>query len=206
MQRRLFQEATLLVALVLLVAFSIWRNPAFSSRENWQIITREAALFGILGIGETLVILTGGIDLAPGSLVTLSGVVVAYLLVFTHLPMPLAFFLVLLMGLLIGAVHGLFVTKLRVPPFIITLGTLSAARGLAIVLCMTVTGGQPIVNLPESFARLGQGSLWGWLPIPFIPFALFLCWLPCCFIAPVGVVTSSPSVATWKRRALRACL
>jgi ribose transport system permease protein len=173
MQRRLFQEATLLVALVLLVTFSVWRNPAFSSRENWQIIAREAALFGILGIGETLVILTGGIDLAPGSLVTLSGVVVAYLLVFAHLSMPLAFSLVLLMGLLIGMVHGLFVTKLRVPPFIITLGTLSAARGLAIVLCMTVTGGQPIVNLPESFARLGQGALWGWLPIPFIPFALF---------------------------------
>jgi ribose transport system permease protein len=102
MQRRLFQEATLLVALVLLVTFSVWRNPAFSSRENWQIIAREAALFGILGIGETLVILTGGIDLAPGSLVTLSGVVVAYLLVFAHLSMPLAFSLVLLMGLLIG--------------------------------------------------------------------------------------------------------
>lgn len=173
MQRRLFQEATLLIALAMLITFSVWRNPAFSSRENWLIIAREAALFGILGIGETLVILTGGIDLAPGSLVTLSGVVVAYLLTVVHLPIPLAFLLVLLMGLVIGAVHGLFVTKLRVPPFIITLGTLSAGRGLAVVLCMTVTGGQPIVNLPESFARLGQGSLGGWLPIPFIPFVLF---------------------------------
>jgi ribose transport system permease protein len=156
-----------------LVAFSVWRNPSFWGRENLQVIAREAALFGMLGIGETLVILTGGIDLSPGSLVTLSGVVVAYLMVFVHCPVPLAIGAAVALGIAVGVGHGLFVTKLRVPPFIITLGTLSAARGLAVVLCMTVTGGQPIVNLPEQFVRLGQGALWGWLPVPVVPFAVF---------------------------------
>ncbi|MER3501138.1 MAG: hypothetical protein IMHGJWDQ_002199 [Candidatus Fervidibacter sp.] len=171
--RRVFQEATLILAIVALVLLSAWRDPKFLNAYNLQVIAREAALFGIMGIGETLVILTGGIDLSPGSLVALSGVVVAYLMVFAHFPIPLAVLAVIGMGVLVGAWHGLFVTKLRVPPFIITLGTLSAARGFATVLCTTVTGGQPIVNLPERFAVLGQGSLWGWLPVPVIPLLIF---------------------------------
>ncbi len=172
-RRRLFQEATLLMATVSLFAFSAWREPKFLNLYNLQIIAREAALFGIMGIGETLVILTAGIDLSPGSLVALSGVIVAYLMVFAKLPIPVAVSAVLLMGVLVGAWHGLFVTKLRVPPFIITLGTLSAARGLAVVLCTTVTGGQPIVNLSEGFADLGQGLVLGWLPVPVIPLSVF---------------------------------
>ncbi|MCS7186295.1 MAG: ABC transporter permease [Armatimonadetes bacterium] len=168
-----FQEATLLAAVILLVVVSAWRDPKFLNAYNLQVIAREAALFGIMGIGETLVILTAGIDLSPGSLVALSGVVVAYLIVFAKFPIPLAVITVILMGMLIGFWHGLFVTKLRVPPFIITLGTLSAARGLATVICTTVTGGQPIVNLPEEFAALGQKSLWGWLPIPVLILIIF---------------------------------
>jgi hypothetical protein len=77
-----FQEATLLVAIVVLVAITAWRDIKFLNAYNLQVITREAALFSIMGIGETLVILTGGIDLSPGSMVALSGVVVAYLIVF----------------------------------------------------------------------------------------------------------------------------
>ncbi len=171
--RRLFQEATLLIAIAVLVALSAWRDPTFLNAYNLQVIAREAALFGIMGIGETLVILTGGIDLSPGSLVALSGVIVAYLMVFMHLPILVAVIVVIVLGVLIGVWHGLFVTKLRVPPFIITLGTLSAARGFATVICTTVTGGQPIVNLPESFSVLGQGSLWGWLPVPVVPLLIF---------------------------------
>ncbi len=172
-RRLVFQETTLLTAIVVLVALSAWRDPKFLNAYNLQVIAREAALFGIMGIGETLVILTGGIDLSPGSLVALSGVVVAYLMVFAQLPIPVAVLTVVLMGILTGAWHGLFVTKLRVPPFIITLGTLSAARGLATVICTTVTGGQPIVNLPEPFTVLGQGTLGGWLPTPVVPLLLF---------------------------------
>ncbi|MGQ9461539.1 MAG: ABC transporter permease [Candidatus Fervidibacter sp.] len=175
MQRKrwLFQEATLLVAIVVLVLVSAWRDPKFLNAYNLQVIAREAALFGIMGIGETLVILTGGIDLSPGSMVALSGVVVAYLIVFAKFPISLAILTVIVMGLSVGFWHGLFVTKLKVPPFIITLGTLSAARGLATVICTTVTGGQPIVNLPDEFSALGQNSLWGWLPVPVLLLLVF---------------------------------
>jgi len=168
-----FQEATLLVAIVVLVAITAWRDIKFLNAYNLQVITREAALFGIMGIGETLVILTGGIDLSPGSMVALSGVVVAYLIVFAKFPISLAILAVVLMGALVGIWHGFFVTKLRVPPFIITLGTLSAARGLATVICTTVTGGQPIVNLPDEFSAIGQKSLWGWLPVPVLLLLVF---------------------------------
>ncbi|MCX7643492.1 MAG: ribose ABC transporter permease, partial [Armatimonadetes bacterium] len=93
-----FQEATLLAAVILLVVVSAWRDPKFLNAYNLQVIAREAALFGIMGIGETLVILTAGIDLSPGSLVALSGVVVAYLIVFAKFPIPLAVITVILMG------------------------------------------------------------------------------------------------------------
>ncbi len=93
-----FQEATLLVAVILLVVVSAWRDPKFLNSYNLQVIAREAALFGIMGIGETLVILTAGIDLSPGSLVALSGVVVAYLIVFAKFPISLAILTVILMG------------------------------------------------------------------------------------------------------------
>lgn len=169
----LFQEATLLIAIAVLVVVSAWRDPKFLNAYNLQVIAREAALFGIMGIGETLVILTGGIDLSPGSMVALSGVVVAYLIVFAKFPISLAILTVVVMGLLVGFWHGLFVTKMKVPPFIITLGTLSAARGLATVICTTVTGGQPIVNLPDEFSALGQNSLWGWLPVPVLLLLVF---------------------------------
>lgn len=167
-RRWLFQEATLLVAIVVLIAVTAWSDVKFLNAYNLQVIAREASLFGIMGIGETLVILTGGIDLSPGSVVALSGVVVAYLIVFAKFPVSLAVLTVTLMGILIGFWHGFFVTKLKVPPFIVTLGTLSAARGFATVICTTVTGGQPIVNLPEKFADIGQKSLWGWFPLPLL--------------------------------------
>ncbi|MCS7264106.1 MAG: ABC transporter permease [Armatimonadetes bacterium] len=168
-----FQEATLIASILLLVIISAWRDPKFLNAYNLQVIAREAALFGIMGIGETLVILTAGIDLSHGSLVALSGVVVAYLIVFAQFPITIAILTVILMGALIGLWHGLFVTKLKVPPFIITLGTLSAARGLATVICTTVTGGQPIVNLPEEFTAIGQKALWDWLPVPVLLLLIF---------------------------------
>lgn len=81
-------------------------------------------------MGETLVIITGGIDLSVGSLVALIGVLVA-LFMKGGLSVAFSIIIVLLISSLIGLTHGLFVTKLNVPPFIITLGTLTAARGLA---------------------------------------------------------------------------
>ncbi|MFN3698707.1 MAG: ABC transporter permease, partial [Dictyoglomus sp.] len=120
-------------------------------------------------IGETLIIIGGGIDLSVGSLVALTGVLVA-LFMKNGIDMIIAIILVLIISSLIGLWHGFFVTKLNVPPFIITLGTLTAARGLASV----ITKGWPIIGLPEKFFFIGQGYIWG-IPFPtliFIAFAL----------------------------------
>lgn len=151
-------EVNIAGALIALTLATWLYNPKFLSASNIQIITRDIAIFAIMGIGETMVIISGGIDLAPGSLVALSGVLVA-LFMTRWMPMSVAILLVVLLCAGIGLWHGIFVTKLKVPPFIITLGTFSIARGIATVICSSVTGGQPIIGLPPQFAIIGQGSI-----------------------------------------------
>jgi ribose transport system permease protein len=114
-----------------------------------------------------LIIIEGGIDLSVGSLVALTGVLVA-LFMKDGINIMLAMISVLIISSLIGLWHGLFVTKLKVPPFIITLGTLTAARGLASV----ITKGWPIIGLPNGFFFIGQGDIYG-IPFPLIILIFF---------------------------------
>ena len=125
-----FKEANILIALVVLCLFFYFMNDIFFIPANLQIILRWMSNFALLGIGETLVIITGGIDLSLGSMVAFTNMLVAYLMVDMGLPIWLSIIIVLLVSCLIGLFHGVFVTKLRVPAFIITLGTLMWARGL----------------------------------------------------------------------------
>ena len=162
-----FRELNILLALIVLCVFITIMNPKFITPFNLQVVARQIAIYGLLAIGETLIIIGGGIDLSVGSLVALTGVLVA-LFMKNGLDMVLAMLLVLLISCLIGLWHGLFVTKLNVPPFIITLGTLTAARGLASV----ITKGWPIIGLPEKFFFIGQGDLWG-IPFPTVILIVF---------------------------------
>jgi len=133
------------------------------------VIMRFMATFGVLAIGEILVIITGGIDLSVGSLTALTGVIVATLTLkgaFGLAPVGMipAILITLAVGILIGVWHGLFVTKLRIPPFIITLSTWLIARGMA----GYITRGYPIVYPSgHPFLTLGQGDLAA-IPISFI--------------------------------------
>jgi inositol transport system permease protein len=133
--------------------------PAFLTLQNWIIVLRQISINGILAVGITYVLLTGGVDLSVGSLVALTGVVAAS---FAH-PGDYPLILPLLMGIATGTfgglVNGLVVTRGRVAPFIATLGMMTAARGLALVL----SGGMPVSNLSGSFNSIGSG---GWLGIP----------------------------------------
>ena len=147
-----FREMNILIALILMCLLITIMNPRFLNPFNLQTIARQVAIYGLLAVGETLVIITGGIDLSVGSLVALIGVLVA-LFMKGGLSVAFSIIIVLLISSLIGLTHGLFVTKLDVPPFIITLGTLTAARGLA----SAITKGWPIIGLPESFFFIGQG-------------------------------------------------
>ena len=158
-----------MIALLILVAFFWWRNPGvFTKPANLAVIMRFIATFGILGIGEILVIITGGIDLSVGSMTALTGVLVAWLILkgvggimFGVVP---AILIVLAFSALVGLWHGFFVTKVGVPAFIITLGTWLIASGAAAY----ITRGYPVVFPSEHpFLALGQGEFHS-IPIMFI--------------------------------------
>ena len=161
-KRRTFKELGPIIAFLALAVFTAVLNPRFLTPFNLQTLGRQIAIFGILAIGETFVIISGGgaIDLSPGSMVALTGVMAAWLM--THrFPVWLSVVLILGFSMSVGVWHGFFVTKLRVPAFIITLGTLTMARGMSAV----ITKGWPIIGLPSSFLKLGQGEIIG-IPVP----------------------------------------
>jgi ribose transport system permease protein len=108
-----------------------------------------------LGLGATCVIITGGIDLSVGAILALAGVVAA-LAVRAGIPVPLAMAAGVAVGLACGLINGLCVTVLELPPFIATLGMMLVARGVA----LEITDAKAIGGLGESFAELGNGSLW----------------------------------------------
>jgi ribose transport system permease protein len=141
----------------------------FLKPANLAVIMPFIAIFGMLSIGEVLIIITGGIDRSMGSLTALTGVIVATLIIkvfgaLQTLGVVTSILIVLVLGILIGCWHGFFVTKLKIPPFIITLGTWLIAGGLAAF----ITRGYPIVFPSEHpFLVLGQGSFFN-IPISFI--------------------------------------
>ncbi len=167
---RQFRELPIFVAFLLLCLFFYWRQPqAFLKPANLAVIMRFVALYGLLAIGEIFVIITGGIDLAVGSMTAFTGVLVALVMLKGFGPVPLmpmwlAIALVLVVAGLVGLWHGFFVTRLRIPPFIITLGTWLIAAGLAAF----ITRGYPIVYASgHPFLKLGQGEVFQ-VPIMFV--------------------------------------
>ncbi|TDB60419.1 ABC transporter permease [Arundinibacter roseus] len=152
----------LLAFIVICVALAL-STPRFLTVSNLTIIVTQVSINALLAFGVTFVIITGGIDLSLGSLVAVTGVVAA---MFAHpdtfpLIVPLVF--ALGAGLLMGGFNGLVITKSKVPPFIVTLGTMTIGRGLALIL----SKGRPISNLSDSFNFIGGGKILG-IPFPII--------------------------------------
>ncbi len=139
-------------------------NPYFLTRINVINVLRQASINGILAIGQTFVILTGGIDLSVGSLLAFCGIAGASLVSGAHPGNAAAAIAVgLAAGLGLGMVNGAIVARLRVPPFVATLGMLSVARGLTFIY----NNGMPVPNLSPGFLVLGQGFVAG-IPVPVI--------------------------------------
>jgi ribose transport system permease protein len=161
------REFNVLMALIVLCAVIYIGNPNFGTVFNLQVIVRQVAIFGILALGEMLVILTAGIDLSVGSVVAFVGVSQALLIRSVGLPTPVAILLGLAAAVLIGLYHGTAVAKWGVPAFIVTLGSLSILRGLAVGL----TSSYPILIADSSFRWLGQGKVYG-VPVPIIIMAV----------------------------------
>lgn len=144
--------AALFSILMLIVIFSI-SSSAFFSLSNAMTVSLQTTSIAFLGIGVTIVILTGGIDLSVGSVLALSGTV-AGLLVKADWPIWAAMSAGVAVGGVCGFVNGLIVTKMKLAPFIATLGMMLIARGIALQL----TGAAPVSQLGESFGTLGNGS------------------------------------------------
>lgn len=158
------------VAFVLEFVLFAVLSPYFFSPDNLLNVTLQASITAIIAAGMTFVILTGGIDLSVGSLVAFAGIVTTGVLK-TGLPLPAAFLAALIAGLAAGALAGGFagfcITRFNIAPFIVTLATMTIARGGAFVL----TDGRPIWELPEEFAFLGSGRILA-VPVPSIIMAL----------------------------------
>jgi ribose transport system permease protein len=150
------QGLTLLVLLALM-----WVLLAFGTRSFWTFnnitnLLRQGAMTAILSIGETFVIITGGIDLSVGAIVGFTSVIIAWLL--THgFPIWIAVVLTLAIGVAIGTFHAFGVTRLGLPPFIMTLATLTALRGIGLL----ITNGATISVTNDQFTGFSRGNFFG---------------------------------------------
>ena len=172
------------IALIVLVVFFAIIEDAFLTGANIEILIKQTALNGILAIGMTFVILTGGIDLSVGSIVGFTGIVAGLLIneglqvadwvIFPHTWMVLV--LSLAAGTFLGAISGFIITRFNVAPFIATLGMLLVARGLAGL----INGGKTFPNLVgkeelgnTGFRELGTGEFLGLVPWAIVILAIF---------------------------------
>jgi ribose transport system permease protein len=152
------------IGLLILIVVIAQLTPAFATSRNVGNLLAQSAVISVLAVGQLLVIVTRGIDLSVGStlaLATVTGALVAS----SGLSGPLVIVVMLLTGLAVGTVNGVVYVFGRLPhPFIITLATLSIARGLALWL----SDGRPIQGMPDSIRFIGGEILFGWLPVSTI--------------------------------------
>ena len=158
-------EFGVIAACVLVFVIVTILQPRFADEANLQVIGLDLADYGLLGIGVGIVILTSGIDLSPGAVVALCSMVSAYLNVNYNVPVGICIIVSVAIGVVIGYLHGWFVTRLDVPPFAITLVTLTAAAGGALAL----TSGQPISGVSFFYQDLALSKVGG-IPVPDIIF------------------------------------
>lgn len=162
------EQLGLLLGLILLVLGMALLSTPFRRAENFSLIAQETAGVGIVAAGQALVMLTGGIDLSVGSVVALAGVVAASLMKQGFGPIPplpsyLAIAIALALGAGIGLGQGYLIARHNLPPFIVTLASLSILRGAALV----VTNASPVHLLPDDFKWISDGQI-GILPIPAV--------------------------------------
>ncbi len=154
------RDAGTLFGLLAIAAVFALATPNFLSQHNLINILQQSSINACVALGMTLVIISGGIDLSVGPTAALSAVLTATMIV-SGVPMPLAFAGGLLVGLACGFVNGALISIAGLQPFIVTLGTLSLYRALALIF----TNGTPVLGLPHAFRALFNGTI-GPLPIP----------------------------------------
>lgn len=151
-----------LIGLVLLCVVITFVSPAFMTLSNISNVLTQVSTNAIIAVGMTFVILTGGIDLSVGSTVAISGALAASIIKSTN-NIFLAVLAAAIVGIAIGIINGLLISKGKLQAFIVTLATMTIFRGATLVF----TSGTPISKLPEKFVEIGNGKL-GFIPIPVV--------------------------------------
>lgn len=163
----------MVVVMVLVIFYFSYMSKRFNSLENVQTIGLAAAPFALIALGQTLVILTGGIDLSVGSIIAASAMTAAIVVRGHPDRVMLAVLAAALVGALVGAINGTLVAALNVPPFVATLGMMTVASGAAYV----IGDGAPINGLPPEFGAIANVTALG-MPLPvlimIVGFAVFL--------------------------------
>ncbi len=174
----------LLIFLVLVVALSIISGGKFANAKNFINVLKQTSVNGILAMGMMFVIISDGIDLSVGSIVGLSGVVACMC---AHpaaagattgagqYPFLVPIVAALLVGALVGVFNGVGIAYGGIPPFIVTLGTMTIVRGLALI----ISGGSPVFDVTAKFEKIASGKLAG---IPYLAFYLVVIVAICAFI------------------------
>ena len=163
MIQRLLPFLTLIVLFVGLALAS----PYFLTSTNLASVVRQTAVINTVALGMTMVIIAGGIDLSVGAILAFSGLL-GTMAMAAGMPIWQGIAIGLVSGLFWGFVNGLLTVRLRINPFIVTLGTLGIVRGITLI----VSNGLPVHRIPQRFSFLGEGNVLG---VPFVLWILVAC-------------------------------
>jgi ribose transport system permease protein len=151
---------------VLFVGLAI-ASPHFLTNTNLSSVVRQTAVINIMALGMTMIIISGGIDLSVGAILAMSGLL-GCMAMEKGQPIPMGVLVGILTGAFWGLVNGFLTTRLRINPFIVTLGTLGIIRGLTLI----ISNGLPVHQIPRQFSFLGEGTVLG---VPFVLWILLVC-------------------------------
>ena len=171
--KHIFRSYGIVIAFIIICAILTILSPVFLSITNILNIVRQSSIFGIMAIGMTFIILTGGIDLSVGSILAIAGAVAAGMLKSGVGMLPVVL-VALLIGIGCGLANGLLITIGRIAPFVVTLGMMSIARSLTLIF----TKGYPISGFNETYRFIGGGDILS-VPVPIIIFIMtvVIAWL-----------------------------
>jgi len=157
------RELPLLAFIVLLIIFFSITIKGFMTVQNFAMISRQITTVGIVSIGMTLVLVTGGIDLSVGAILSFA-INIGGLLIIRGLPIAITYPFILLLGAIMGTINGLLIVWLKVPAIIVTLGTMNIFRGAI----MIITRGKYMTQIPDGYLWIGSGYT------PFVIFVILL--------------------------------
>jgi ribose transport system permease protein len=162
---RVLQNTPIILFMVIFAVFGAL-SPRFFQYQTLENIVKQASYIGIVAVGMTFVLLTAGIDLSVGANMYLSAAVAGLLIQGAGLPVWAALLVCLCVGLAFGGVNAFAITKLKIAPFIVTLGTMAIGRGLSLLITQSQA-----VPFPNSVLQIGSNRVFGLVPLPIVIFA-----------------------------------